>query len=82
MSDTHAPRRWRTLPLAVAAHLHKADAILHAGDLRTADVLDELSQYAPTNDAPRASYLVQATQTVRSISAWPSSRSSVSSTSR
>jgi hypothetical protein len=42
----------------VAAHLRGADLILHAGDVCTASVLDELSQYAPVhavlgnNDAP------------------------------
>lgn len=58
LSDTHAPRRWRGCPAAVAAHLRDADLILHAGDVCTADVLDELSEYAPVravlgnNDGP------------------------------
>jgi putative phosphoesterase len=58
ISDTHAPRRWKSCPPAVAAHLRGADLILHAGDVCTASVLDELSQYAPVhavlgnNDAP------------------------------
>jgi putative phosphoesterase len=47
LSDTHAPRRWRRCPAAVAAYLRDADLILHAGDVCTAAVLDELSQYAP-----------------------------------
>jgi len=47
ISDTHAPRRWKSCPPAVAAHLRGADLILHAGDVCTASVLDELSQYAP-----------------------------------
>jgi uncharacterized protein len=47
LSDTHAPRRWRGCPPAVAEHLADADVILHAGDVCTADVLDELSAYAP-----------------------------------
>lgn len=47
LSDTHAPRRWRTCPPAVAATLRGADLILHAGDVCTAAVLDELAQYAP-----------------------------------
>jgi hypothetical protein len=46
ISDTHAPRRWKSCPPAVAAHLRGADLILHAGDVCTASVLDELSQYA------------------------------------
>jgi putative phosphoesterase len=58
MSDTHAPRRWRRCPPAVAAQLHGADLILHAGDVCTAGVLDELAGYAPVravrgnNDGP------------------------------
>lgn len=58
LSDTHAPRRWRSCPPAVAAHLRKADLILHAGDVCTAGVLDELAGYAPVhavlgnNDGP------------------------------
>ena len=47
LSDTHAPRRWRSCPAAVAEHLRGADLILHAGDVCTAAVLDELSEYAP-----------------------------------
>lgn len=47
LSDTHAPRRWKSCPPAVAAHLRDADLILHAGDVCTAAVLDELAQYAP-----------------------------------
>jgi hypothetical protein len=58
LSDTHAPRRWRSCPPAVASQLRGADLILHAGDVCTAQVLDELSDYAPVaavlgnNDGP------------------------------
>jgi uncharacterized protein len=58
LSDTHAPRRWKSCPPAVAARLRGADLILHAGDVCTAAVLDELSGYAPVravlgnNDGP------------------------------
>jgi putative phosphoesterase len=58
LADTHAPRRWRSCPPAVAAHLRDADLILHAGDVCTAGVLDELAGYAPVhavlgnNDGP------------------------------
>ncbi len=58
LSDTHAPRRWKSCPPAVAAQLRAADEILHAGDVCTAGVLDELSGYAPVravvgnNDGP------------------------------
>jgi putative phosphoesterase len=49
LSDTHAPRFWKRCPPAVAAHLDGADAILHAGDVCTADVLDELAEWAPAH---------------------------------
>ena len=58
LSDTHAPRRWRSCPPRVAAHLRGADLIMHAGDVCTAGVLDELSAFAPVravlgnNDGP------------------------------
>jgi uncharacterized protein len=58
LSDTHAPRRWKSLPPTVAEQLRDADLILHAGDVCTAAVLDELAQYAPVtavvgnNDGP------------------------------
>jgi putative phosphoesterase len=58
ISDTHAPRRWRSCPPRVAGLLSGADLILHAGDVCTPDVLDELSGYAPVrvvlgnNDGP------------------------------
>jgi uncharacterized protein len=47
LADTHAPRRWKTCPAPVAAQLRRADLILHAGDVCTATVLDELAEYAP-----------------------------------
>jgi putative phosphoesterase len=49
LSDTHAPRFWKSCPSAVAGHLRTADVILHAGDVCTASVLDELCQYAPVH---------------------------------
>jgi uncharacterized protein len=58
LADTHAPRRWKGCPPAVAGHLRDADLILHAGDVCTAGVLDELAGYAPVravlgnNDGP------------------------------
>ena len=58
LSDTHSPRFWKGCPPAVARHLAGADLILHAGDVCTADVLDELAAYAPVravlgnNDRP------------------------------
>jgi putative phosphoesterase len=47
LSDTHAPRRWRGCPPQVAEYLRDADLILHAGDVCTAALLDELAGYAP-----------------------------------
>jgi uncharacterized protein len=47
LSDTHAPRRWKACPAAVAEQLGGADRILHAGDVCTSVVLDQLAQYAP-----------------------------------
>ncbi|RSM86575.1 metallophosphoesterase [Kibdelosporangium aridum] len=58
LADTHSPRRWKSCPPRVAAHLRDTDVILHAGDVCTADVLDELAQFAPVhvvlgnNDGP------------------------------
>jgi uncharacterized protein len=58
ISDTHAPRRWKSCPPRVAGYLRQADLILHAGDVCTASVLDELARYAPVhavlgnNDGP------------------------------
>ncbi|MFC6887300.1 MULTISPECIES: metallophosphoesterase family protein [Actinomadura] len=58
LSDTHAPRRWKSCPPRVAERLRGADLILHAGDVCTADVLTELEAYAPVravlgnNDGP------------------------------
>jgi uncharacterized protein len=47
LADTHAPRRWKSCPPLVAEQLRRADVVLHAGDVCTAAVLDELSEYAP-----------------------------------
>jgi uncharacterized protein len=49
LSDTHAPRRWKACPPRVAAELAHADVILHAGDVCTAELLDELSTWAPVH---------------------------------
>ncbi|OLR95047.1 metallophosphoesterase family protein [Actinokineospora bangkokensis] len=47
LSDTHAPRFWKSCPPRVAEHLAGADLILHAGDVCTPAVLDELVEFAP-----------------------------------
>lgn len=58
LSDTHAPRFWKSCPAAVAEQLRRADLVLHAGDVCTPAVLDELAGYAPlrvvrgNNDGP------------------------------
>jgi putative phosphoesterase len=58
LADTHAPRRWKACPPAVARHLAGVDLILHAGDVCTAQVLQELAAFAPVravlgnNDGP------------------------------
>lgn len=58
LSDTHAPRHWKGVPEALRAPLATCEVILHAGDVCTVEVLDELSAYAPlhavqgNNDGP------------------------------
>ena len=50
LADTHLrPGRPRRLPDAVYAALDSADVILHAGDVLTADLLHELSGFAPVH---------------------------------
>jgi uncharacterized protein len=63
LADTHAPRRWRSCPSAVAAQLRGADLILHAGDVCTAAVLDELAGYAPVR-------VVRGNNDGRDVAAW------------
>ncbi len=58
LSDTHSPARWKGCPPAVARQLERAELILHAGDVCTADVLVFLETFAPVravmgnNDRP------------------------------
>lgn len=47
ISDTHLPDRLAALPPAVFDLLSGVDLILHAGDIGTLDVLDQLSAIAP-----------------------------------
>jgi putative phosphoesterase len=49
LSDTHSPRRWKACPPAVADRLAGADLILHAGDVCTVGVLEQLSEWAPVH---------------------------------
>jgi len=49
LADTHIHRNSaRRLPPAVYAALEQADLVLHAGDVVTGDVLEELAGFAPT----------------------------------
>ncbi len=47
ISDTHVPRRAKVIPDWVFEAFEGVDLILHAGDLTTLDVLDELARLAP-----------------------------------
>ncbi len=48
ISDTHLPRGRRRLPDECTRRLREADLIIHAGDLTTVPVLDELRGYGET----------------------------------
>jgi putative phosphoesterase len=49
LADTHIRRgSTRRLPPAVYAALEEADVVLHAGDVVTGAVLEELAEFAPT----------------------------------
>ncbi|HEV3363304.1 MAG TPA: metallophosphoesterase family protein, partial [Acidimicrobiia bacterium] len=49
LADTHIRRgSTRRLPQAVYAALEEADLVLHAGDVVTSAVLEELAGFAPT----------------------------------
>jgi putative phosphoesterase len=47
ISDTHIPSRAKRVPDAALKHFEDAELILHAGDLSTLAVLDQLGAYAP-----------------------------------
>ena len=47
ISDTHMPKGARRLPEGCVARLRTADLIIHAGDLITLEVLNDLRRYAP-----------------------------------
>ncbi len=53
VSDTHLPRGARRVPEACLVQLRVADLILHAGDIATAAVLDELERLGPPVHAVR-----------------------------
>ncbi|WP_409305695.1 metallophosphoesterase family protein [Peribacillus sp. SCS-155] len=47
VSDTHMPKRAKSLPKKLTEALKTADLIIHAGDWQTIDVYNELSSFAP-----------------------------------
>jgi predicted phosphodiesterase len=47
ISDTHLPRGTRALPAPCLTRLRAADLIMHAGDISTRAVLDELRAIGP-----------------------------------
>ncbi len=47
LSDTHMPHRMKSLPPGVYGALEQADAILHAGDFTSVEILEELGLFAP-----------------------------------
>jgi putative phosphoesterase len=51
ISDTHLPRGARRLPELCLKRLHAADLILHAGDLTSVVLLEELQALGPRVDA-------------------------------
>ena len=51
IADTHIPDHARTLPSELRRAAVEADAVLHAGDVTTAGVLDELAAVAPVHCA-------------------------------
>jgi putative phosphoesterase len=51
LSDTHVPQFARALPPVLTPELERADAIVHAGDVNEAFVLDELAAFAPVHVA-------------------------------
>lgn len=53
ISDTHVPSRAHRVPDAVLRHFEDVELIVHAGDLSTLGVLDQLAAYAPV-EAGRA----------------------------
>jgi len=47
LADTHLPRGSRAIPAEGVERVRKADLVLHAGDLSTVGVLDELRMLGP-----------------------------------
>ena len=51
ISDTHLPRGRRRLPDACVERIRAADLLLHAGDIATPEVLEELAAIGPPVEA-------------------------------
>lgn len=49
ITDTHIPQRLKALPLRVIEVFHGVDRILHAGDISSRQVLDQLAEVAPVD---------------------------------
>jgi uncharacterized protein len=49
LADTHIPKRARDLPPQAYQQLEQADAIIHAGDVLTMELLERLGQIAPVH---------------------------------
>ena len=58
ISDTHLPRGRRALPDLCVAELRRADLILHAGDIATAGILDEIEAIGRSGAAGGCVYAV------------------------
>ena len=63
LADTHAPRRWKSCPPAVAAWLRETDAILHAGDVVRRRCARRAAGYAPV-------YAVVGNNHAADVAAW------------
>src|SRR5688500_2136560 len=46
ISDTHLPRGARRIPDACVARMRESDLVIHAGDIATRDVLEEIAESA------------------------------------
>lgn len=51
LADTHVPDHARELPPRLARPLRRAELILHAGDVTSPEVIDELEAHAPVHVA-------------------------------
>jgi putative phosphoesterase len=51
LSDTHVPDFAPALPSGLVPELRRADLILHAGDVTSTRLLDELAEHAPVEVA-------------------------------